>query len=302
MVFFVIVAFSEFEKTKDVIILLDEPGLGLHARAQSDLLRFIDERLASECQVIYTTHSPFMVDPKRLEKARLVEDLTTRANPDMGAKISTDVLSVEGDTLFPLQASLGYDLAQNLFVGGFNLIVEGPSDLIFLTTLSEFLESRETNHLDSRFKIIPVGGADKIPTFIALLGAHLDVTVLVDSQVSQNQRLQSMIQQGILDAQRLISVGQVTQVSNSNVEDLFTPGEYLRFYNEAFDAALRVTDLIGNDSIIRRIERHRGSEFNHLRPALVLLRNRDRNLSQLSEGTINRFDELFRLLNNTLAD
>jgi ABC-type cobalamin/Fe3+-siderophores transport system ATPase subunit len=57
-------AFSEYENSgSPVIILLDEPGLGLHARAQADFLRFIDERLSKQCPVIYTTHSPFMVQP-----------------------------------------------------------------------------------------------------------------------------------------------------------------------------------------------------------------------------------------------
>lgn len=297
-----IVAFSEFEGDRNVIILLDEPGLGLHARAQADLLRFIEERLASASQVIHTTHSPFMVNPRHLERARLVEDLTTRKNPDVGAKVSTDVLSVKRDTLFPLQAALGYDIAQNLFVGGHNLIVEGPSDLVFLIVLSEYLEERGLAHLDPRLTIVPVGGADKIPTFVALLGAHLDVSVLVDSLVTQNQRLQDMIDQGLLDAQRLISVGQVTQVPASNVEDVFTPGEYLRLYNEAYNESLKVAGLTGSDSIIQRIERHRSSQFNHLRPALALLGNRDTHLDRLSEGTIQRFEQLFQLVNDTLPE
>jgi predicted ATP-dependent endonuclease of OLD family len=46
----------------ELILLLDEPGLSLHACAQADLLRLIDERLAPRHQVLYTTHSPFMVD------------------------------------------------------------------------------------------------------------------------------------------------------------------------------------------------------------------------------------------------
>lgn len=296
-----IVAFSEFENNKNVIILLDEPGLGLHARAQSDLLHFIEERLSLTNQVIHTTHSPFMVNPIHLERARLVEDRTSRENPDIGAQISTDILSVRGDTLFPLQAALGYDIAQNLFIGRNNLIVEGPSDLVFLTIFSEFCAEKDFTFLDPKITIVPVGGADKIPTFVALLGSHLDITVLVDSLVTQNQRLQDMINKGLLDSKRLIGVGQITQISGANIEDLFTPSEYLRFYNEAFNKSLRVSDVTGNDSIIKRIERHLNSEFNHLRPSLSLLRNRDIHINRFSEGTIKRFEELFQLINNTFV-
>lgn len=295
-----IVAFSKYEGDPNVIILLDEPGLGLHARAQGDFLRFIEEKLSSETQVIYTTHSPFVVNPKHLERVRLVEDLSSREKPDTGAKISTDVLSVRKDTLFPLQAALGYDLAQNLFIGGYNLVVEGPSDLVFLTILSEYLDTKDITHLDPRFTIIPVGGADKIPTFVALLGAHLDVSVLVDARSSPNQRLHDLIDQGLFSSQRLVSVGQVTQVAGSSIEDLFTPGEYVRLYNEAFGADLKVSDLTGSDSILMRIERHIGTDFNHLKPAITLLTNRDVHLNRLSDGTIERFRMLFDLLNNTL--
>ena len=112
-----IAAFSAFEDLPEgIVALLDEPALNLHARAQSDFLRFINNRLAARHQVIYTTHSPFMVEPDKLRRVRLVED-----KPKEGAKISSDVLSTDRDTLFPLQGALGYDLSQNLFVGATDL-------------------------------------------------------------------------------------------------------------------------------------------------------------------------------------
>lgn len=45
---------------QNVILLLDEPGLSLHGRAQADLLRYFEAELA-EHQLIYTTHSPFVL-------------------------------------------------------------------------------------------------------------------------------------------------------------------------------------------------------------------------------------------------
>lgn len=120
-----IAAFSEFERRPErTVVLLDEPGLALHAKAQQDFLRFINKRLATKNQVVYTTHSPFMVEANKLERVRVVEDRTSRENPDIGGKVETEALSTDPDTLFPLQAALGYDLAQNLFVGaGTHLVV-----------------------------------------------------------------------------------------------------------------------------------------------------------------------------------
>src|SRR6266571_1365218 len=97
-----IAAFSAFEDLPEgVVVLLDEPALNLHARAQADFLRFINERLAARHQVIYTTHSPFMIEPDGLRRVRLVED---KPEGDEGSKVTQDVLSTDKDTLFPLQA------------------------------------------------------------------------------------------------------------------------------------------------------------------------------------------------------
>lgn len=100
-----VTAFAEFEREDNVVILLDEPGRGLHARAQCDLLRYIDERVAATNQIIYTTHSPFMLSPDMPERVRVVEDLATQENQDIGTRISADLSMASEDTLLPLEAA-----------------------------------------------------------------------------------------------------------------------------------------------------------------------------------------------------
>jgi len=188
-------AFSEYEYSEEpIIILLDEPGLGLHGRAQADFLLFIEERLAEKRQVIYSTHSPFMVQPNHLERARIVEE----KDRDAGTKITEDVLTTDSDTLFPLQGALGYDLVQHLFISKNNLILEGTSDFIYLTVISDFLKESKRKFLDEKWSLVPVGGADLIPTFVALLGNHLDVTVIVDSRKEGHQKLTNLAMKGYL--------------------------------------------------------------------------------------------------------
>jgi energy-coupling factor transporter ATP-binding protein EcfA2 len=290
-------AFSEYENSDPpVVILLDEPAVGLHAKAQADFLRFIEERLAKRCQVIYTTHSPFMVDPSKLNRVRLVED----DGKKHGSTVSSDVLTRDRDTLFPLQGALGYDLVQHLFVSGNNLVVEGTSDYAYLKTISDFLASRGRAHLDPRWSIVPVGGADLIPTFVALLGNHLRITVLVDSRKGGHQRLESMAKDGYLQQQRIILVGEIVARKAADIEDFFEPHEYLELYNSAFGASLKISDLVGADPIVAQIARHTGVDrFDHGRPADVLLREREVILSKLSEATLNRFEALFTRINET---
>jgi len=93
-----------------MILLLDEPGLSLHALAQQDFLRYIDE-LAKKHQIIFTTHSPFMCTVIRLHQVRMVED-----KPREGTKISSNLSGSDPKTLFPLQAALGYTIAQTCYL------------------------------------------------------------------------------------------------------------------------------------------------------------------------------------------
>ncbi|WP_343243203.1 AAA family ATPase [Streptomyces sp. SID12501] len=293
-------AFSQFETyPHGVVVLLDEPGLSLHGRAQADFLRFINERLAPNAQVIYTTHSPFMVETARLDRVRIVED----RGPDTGAVVTQEVLSVTDDSLFPLQAALGYDIAQNLFVGPDNLLVEGTSDYTYLTLISDFLKEAGRTHIDERWRILPAGGATNIPAFVALIGTNLQATVLIDSTPAGVAKLKNLTNKGLLSPKRLLLTDAFSDgVKDSDIEDLFSPGDYLKLYNAAFGTKLKVGDLNGTDRIIARLTRATGAPFTeHGRPADALLRKRDTLLPGLSETTLSRFEQLFTAINDTLT-
>ena len=66
------------EEGSPVILLLDEPGLTLHGKAQADLLRFFQDKLAPHHQIAYSTHSPFMVPADDLEHVRFIPIRTHR--------------------------------------------------------------------------------------------------------------------------------------------------------------------------------------------------------------------------------
>ena len=292
-------AFTEFEmrqEQEDFVVLLDEPGPALHGRAQADLLDFINDRLAPVAQVLYTTHSPFMVETDKIERIRIVED----GGPETGATVSKEVLRVGQDSLFPLQAALGYDVVQHLFIGEANLLVEGPSDFIYLDTLSRYLASKKMSHLDDDWRIMPAGGANNIPSFVALIGTSMEVSVLIDAGTEGAQRLQRAIDAGRLDQRRLIEVSEVTGNKNSDIEDIFTPEDYLLLYNAAFKRRSTTSSVARGDRIVKRIsEKLADKKYDHYKPAETLLRDQANLLPKLSQETLDRFASLFERINNS---
>lgn len=289
-------AFTEFETRKDpVVVLLDEPGMTLHGRAQADFLRFINERLADVTQVVYTTHSPFMVATDKIQRVRIVED----GGPDTGATVTQEALEVREGSLFPLQAALGYDIAQHLFIGSTNLLVEGPSDFVYLDALSRRLSEQGRTGLDDRWRVLPTGGASNIPAFVSLMGQNLDVTVLVDSGTEGADRLDRAVDAARLKRNRIVQVSEVTKQRYSDIEDLFDVEDYLALFNKAFRTTYTSGQLGHGDRIVKRLEdTHR--QYSHHAPADAMLRHPEL-LDELGEGTLSNFEKLFERINGTLG-
>ena len=287
-------AFSEFDRQDAPIVLLDEPALALHGRAQEDFLRFINERLAPESPVLYTTHSPFMVEVGRLERVRIVED----SGPPIGATATTEVMVADADSLFPLQAALGYDIAQSLFIGPNNLVVEGTSDFVYLTIMSQLCAGTGRSQLDDRWRVLPAGGATNIATFVSLIGPHLDITVLADAGTRGMQRVTGMVDQGLLAGNRLILASVAAASNNADIEDLFAEGDYLELFNKTFSMSLEVSDLPQGDRIVKRLET-KHDKFVHGEVAETLLRNYSD--STFTDTTLDRFAALIDALNATMG-
>ena len=283
------------DRNRQYILLLDEPGLNLHALAQGDLLRFIDD-LSEDHQIIYTTHSPFMVDSEHLEKIRTVVEVERQ-----GSRISDSLQEKDPDTLFPLQAALGYSVAQNLFINKKNLLVEGISDLVYLETMSAELLKRGRTGLSEETTIVPTGGVDKVATFISLMrGSKLQIVCLLDSFVDKKskQRIDDLVREKIIRDKNIVYYSDVRNTSYADVEDMFEPEEYLLLYNAAFDKNVSISDIKSDRPIMIQLKDMNGGAFNHYLPAREFARRSAE--IDLSDETLERFENLFSKLNSLL--
>lgn len=295
------------DENKKLILLLDEPALALHALAQSDFLSYIDH-LSENHQVLYTTHSPFMVHSDRLNQVRMVED-----KDKVGTIITDNLSSTDPRTIFPLQAALGWDIAQNLFISKKNLLVEGPSELIYLKHMSSILEAKNRISLNEKITIVPTGGLDKIITFIALLGANnLSISVLHDYEGKSNQKLEELIKSKIVHPKAIKHTSMYTEYNDkpSDIEDLLSNKIYIDYFNKTFEKLLpekiKTSDLPAGSRIVDRINRYLKERNITLRPSggfnhyLVASTFGAFPPKTIDEKTLLHFENLFKDINDAL--
>lgn len=180
--FFVVFRAQSEGNLKDAILLLDEPGLSLHALKQQQF-RYTVGELAGTNQVIYTTHSPFMVGSDELDLVRIVEmpDRTT------GTKVHTRASVDDPASLYPLQAALGYELAQSMFTQRRNLVCEGYTDMLYVEALNAVALETGSGFKNS-VALVPASSASKVIYYVTVLvSQNFKVAALLDSDQAGNK-------------------------------------------------------------------------------------------------------------------
>ena len=312
-----LVWFSQMEQIYGdrLVILLDEPGLSLHGKAQGDLLQYIKEKLLPKYQVIYTTHSPFMIDTEAILSVRTVEDVVTKDGVSMGTKVGDQVLSADADTIFPLRAALGYDITQSLFIGEHSLLVEGPSDLMFLRWASKQLITRGRTGLDDRWTITPVGGIDKLGSFVALFaGNELHVAVLTDFHSGDKRKVRDLKESEILSSGHVFTADSFANQIEADIEDILGRDLYVKIVNRCYELkekkrVPKVRPDNATELVLEEVKQHfrtvateeRG--FDHLSPAVYLFENASEFHNAKGVDTaLDRFEKFFRAVNGLLPN
>ncbi len=303
---------QKFKHDDNIILLLDEPGLTLHAKAQYDLLKYMEIELLPHHQVIYTTHSPFMIDMDRITDVAIVEDRgLDETKKVVGTKVTTNILETDRDSIFPLQGALGYDITQSLFVGPNCLIVEGPSDYLYLTVMSNICQRLGKKYLDPKWTITPVGGINKVPAFVSLFGRQksLNIAVLIDYQSKDKDLIENLYKSKLLTQAKVKTFADFNDNKDSDIEDLFETDFYIMLINNEYKKELKkkieAKDLNQKiPRIIKQIEKHEkkiplknGLKFNHYRPARYFFEKVGELEDKLSDETIDKFEEVFKAIN-----
>jgi hypothetical protein len=233
-----------------------------------------------------------MVPADDLPSVRIVEDRITSPRPGQwiaeGTKVRDDTLVTDRDTLFPLQGALGYEITQTLFVGKHTLLVEGPSDILYLQSWSSALKGRGKSELDRRWTICPAGGIDRIQPFVALFaGQKLDIAALTDFSKGDLRKLEALRKNRVLESERLLTFASILGTEEADIEDVFAPALYAKILNGAFnlppehqlteqkllEADANTSRLLKKAEAYFRILPPELPEFDHFTPAEWLIRN-----------------------------
>ncbi|MGO7394574.1 ATP-dependent endonuclease [Rhizobium ruizarguesonis] len=317
--FFSFLAWYEDVKRQgqNVILLLDEPGLSLHGRAQADLLRYFDAELSGH-QLLYTTHSPFMIDPTKFERVRIVQDLgidVPEALPkeEDGTKVLANVFDATDDSLFPLQGALGYEIQQTLFIGPNSLIVEGVADMLYLRAVAAQMEREGREGLSEQWVITPVGGSGKVPTFVALLGSQkgINVATLLDIQNIDKRQIEDLYKKNLLTKKQVSTYADFTGTAEADVEDMFDRSFYLELVNGEYGKQLasKITLAKLNHNVPRTLRAidawladnpMKSGSFGHYRPARYFTEHLATLWPKVSDETKDRFEAAFKHLNGLL--
>lgn len=213
------------------ILLLDDPAVHLHPSGKQDWLESLEE-IAQEEQVLYTSHSPYLIEKQYPSRIRTVED-----SPN-GTKINADIFDADTGTLEPLRNNLGIDLSASPFVSEGQLLVEGPSEYYILSAVGTYMDDvLDRGFIDWReISLMPVRGADDVVGKASWLESeNLEYVILLDSD-EEGRRVQERIQQHHqhIDDDRIQLLSRRPHDEDVVIEDVFDPEFYVAAANEFY--------------------------------------------------------------------
>ncbi len=176
------------------ILLLDEPNLYLHPGAQKNLLFNVFKKEFIDTQIIYTTHSPYMIDSDNSYSIRIIEkDKQTLIYNSPQEYAEKNIKLKDVDTLTPLLTALELDISNSLVLNSGDILVtvEGIQDVYILKAM---LEITKNDKKFNKVKFVPGIGASKIPYLYSYLyGMGYNVYSLFDNDKSGRNAISDII-------------------------------------------------------------------------------------------------------------
>lgn len=231
--------------SKPEVLLMDEPDAYLSASGQQDLLRVLEHHARPddadrEDQVVYVTHSPFLINRNAGHRVRVVD----KGSRDEGTRLVKDATRNHYE---PLRTSLGAFVAETAFIGGDNLFLEGIADQVLLAGMNMRLLRAGTppsQCLDlNQVTIVP--GGSHIPYMLYLARGRDQIkpacAVLVDGDTA-GETARKQIKRGGAHSKPTVADDLIVVVSEwaASTNPEVTPGVTVREPEDLVPAAVAV--------------------------------------------------------------
>ena len=292
------------EEHNNTILLLDEPGLSLHPIAQYDLAKFF-RKLSEDNQLLYTSHSPFLVDMDNLANVKAVYvDLETGRT-----KVSSNLRYNETDaekSIYPVHAALGLTVSDTLLLGCKPILVEGPSDQIYLSLIKRFLIGNGDLKYSKEIVFIPTGGVrgmSPVSKLVASRDNDLPIVLLDSDKAGEDFQKQLKTGKYLGQKEKVIGVKDFIGEDIYEIEDLLEPDSLIRLIDKKYRAENDFEDFYTKDKpIVNQVEYWAKTENITLEKGWKVdiardLQNKfDKNFDKVNEKYISIWKKLFEQL------
>lgn len=293
--FFLVFLVETKESHDNTVLLLDEPGLSLHPIAQYDLAKFF-RKLSEDNQLIYTSHSPFLVDMDNLANVKAVYINKDTGKTQVSANLRYDEKDAE-KSIYPVHAALGLKVSDTLLLGCAPILVEGVSDQIYLNIIKRYLIANGKLAYSKELVFIPTGGVRGVAPISTLVSARDDELpfVLLDSDKSGRDFKSKLISGKYKDnTNRILEASDFLGEEQYEIEDFLPKELIMREIDRMYRAKEYFEDFyVTNKPIVNQIEEWAKNNDIQLEKGWKV---------DLARNMQNRFDKISSVIDSDLID
>ena len=235
------------QRGENNIILIDEPGMNLHAKAQIEIIKVLESLCTQNNQIIFSTHSPYLIDNLRLDRLRLVIK-----DAQKGTLIESNLsMQADNETLMPLMSVLNMNLSRRLSGlddGRTHIIVDGLANYYFLEGMQACVKDVPWEN----YHFIPAADRTDIRQMASyMVGCNIGFKVALEYDEG-GQELAGLLQESFgLDAKQVVFFGKAL---GEGVEDLFSKDDFFKYF---LDEPFEEVSPLSNFSLLKNKNKNR---------------------------------------------
>jgi len=207
-----------------LVLLIDEPGSCLHARAQENVLKVFDT-LKKNIQIVYTTHSPYLLKLDQIYRLLAIQR-SNESDEQSETKVLTahELGAASTDTLSPLYTLMGANFSdQQVIKKTNNIILEEISAFYYLKAFAALTESKQ------EMQFLPATGCANIPQLAnLLLGWGIEFIVILDDEPS-GRRIYTQLKSDLFPDDGVAAKKLLKLKGMHGIEDIFERDDFKKW-------------------------------------------------------------------------